>query len=146
MYGYVLFMANTGLRPDEASNLEHRDVEIVIDDETGQRILEIEVRGKRGVAFCKSMPNAVRPYERLLARPKSVQGETRRQRRRRQLDGIAEAPETPSDESPKQTEEERHSRAPVRKRGPPPLDRRPKCPARGRNHDEGAGVAVACKA
>ncbi len=32
VHDYVLFMANTGLRPDKASNLEHRDVEIVIDD------------------------------------------------------------------------------------------------------------------
>jgi len=74
VHDYVLFMANTGLRPDEASNLEHRDVQIVLDEETGQRILEIEVRGKRGVGFCKSMPNAVRPYERLLARPKPAPG------------------------------------------------------------------------
>jgi len=103
VHDYALFMANTGLRPDEASNLEHHDVEIVIDDETGQRILEIEVRGKRGVGFCKSMPNAVRPYDRLLARPKPVQGETRRQRRRRQLDGVTEAPEPPVAELPKPT-------------------------------------------
>src|SRR6202035_1659883 len=63
---YVLFMANTGLRPDEAKNLQHRDVEIVEDEATGERILEIEVRGKR-----KSMRSAARPYERLLARPRS---------------------------------------------------------------------------
>ena len=54
-------MANTGLRPDEASRLEYRDVNVVIDDETNQRILEIEVRGKRGVGYCKSMPGAVQP-------------------------------------------------------------------------------------
>ena len=30
VHDYVLFLANTGLRPDEARNLEHRDVEIVI--------------------------------------------------------------------------------------------------------------------
>ena len=58
-------MANTGLRPDEAKNLQHRDVQIVVDEATDERILEIEVRGKRGVGFCKSMPSAVRPYERL---------------------------------------------------------------------------------
>jgi integrase len=71
---YVLFMANTGLRPDEAMphNLEHRDVTIVKDHATGERILEIEVRGKRGVGHCKSMPSAVRPYERLLGRAKPV--------------------------------------------------------------------------
>ncbi len=29
VYDYILFLANTGLRPDEAKNLQHRDVEIV---------------------------------------------------------------------------------------------------------------------
>ena len=43
---------------------------IVRDEPTGERILEIEVRGKRGVGYCKSMPNAVRPYQRLLNRAK----------------------------------------------------------------------------
>ena len=43
---FVLFLANTGLRPDEAKNLQHRDVAIVKDDATGETILEIEVRGK----------------------------------------------------------------------------------------------------
>jgi integrase len=68
MHDYVLFMANTGLRPDEAKRLEYRDVEIVTDDATGETILEIEVRGKRGVGYCKSMTGAVRPFERLLQR------------------------------------------------------------------------------
>lgn len=78
VHDYVLFIANTGLRPDEAKNLQHRDVTIVVDERSGDRILEIEVRGKRGVGYCKSMPNAVRPYERLLARPKYVkQGKAR---------------------------------------------------------------------
>ncbi|WP_193725740.1 site-specific integrase [Ferruginivarius sediminum] len=63
-------MANTGLRPDEAKNLEHRDVEIVTDDWSGENVLEIEVRGKRGVGYCMSTPGAVRPYERLRDRPK----------------------------------------------------------------------------
>jgi integrase len=65
---YVLFMANTGLRPDESARLEFRDVEIVDDDASGERILVIEVRGKRGVGFCKSMPGAVLPFERLRDR------------------------------------------------------------------------------
>lgn len=72
VHDYVLFMANTGLRPDEAKNLQHRDVTIAEDEATGERILEIEVRGKRGVGYCKSMPSAVLPYERLLARAKPV--------------------------------------------------------------------------
>lgn len=67
-HDYVLFMANTGLRPDEARRLEFRDVEIVDDEATGERILEIEVRGKRGVGYCKSMPGAIRPFERVLKR------------------------------------------------------------------------------
>ena len=45
LHDFVLFMANTGLRPDEAKNLEFRDVEIVEDDYSGQRILEIEAGG-----------------------------------------------------------------------------------------------------
>lgn len=68
LHDYVLFMANTGLRPDEAKRLEYRDVEIVEDLNTDEIILEIEVRGKRGVGYCKSMPNAVRPFERMLKR------------------------------------------------------------------------------
>jgi integrase len=61
-------MGNTGLRPDEAARLEFRDVAIVTDEATGERILEIEVRGKRGVGFCKSMPGAVMPFERVRKR------------------------------------------------------------------------------
>jgi hypothetical protein len=43
-------------------------VTIVEDEASGQTILEIEVRGKRGVGYCKSMSGAVRPFERLKAR------------------------------------------------------------------------------
>jgi hypothetical protein len=68
MHDYVLFMANTGLRPDEADRLEFRDVKIVKDRDSGQTILEIEVRGKRGTGYCKSMPGAVVPFRRLKAR------------------------------------------------------------------------------
>ena len=72
VHDFVLFMANTGLRPDEAKNLQHRDVEIVTDDWSGDKILAIEVRGKRGVGYCMSTPGAVRPYERLRDRPRPV--------------------------------------------------------------------------
>jgi integrase len=72
VHDYVLFMANTGLRPDEAKNLQHRDVTIVKDESSGETILEIEVRGKRGVGYCKSTPSAVLPYQRLLNRPAYV--------------------------------------------------------------------------
>ena len=84
LHDFVLFLGNTGLRPDEAKNLQHRDVTIVTDDAMGEKILEIEVRGKRGVGYCKSMPGAVRPYERLLKRPlPGGPAQTSRARRRR---------------------------------------------------------------
>ena len=66
MHDYVLFMANTGLRPAEANNLEYRDVSI--EEEGGQTILVIEVRGKRGVGYCKSTAGAVHPFKRLRER------------------------------------------------------------------------------
>jgi integrase len=67
-HDWVLFMVNTGLRPDEAQRLQFRDVSVVVDDATGERILEIEVRGKRGVGYCKSMPGAVLPFQRVAKR------------------------------------------------------------------------------
>lgn len=75
LHDFVLFMANTGLRPDEAKNLQFRDVEIEEDEYTGENILVIEVRGKRGVGYCKSMPGAVRPYERLKSRLRTIKDE-----------------------------------------------------------------------
>jgi integrase len=68
MHDYVLFMANTGLRPDEAGLLEYRDVTVVNDRDSEQTILEIEVRGKRGVGHCKSTTGAVQPFLRLRKR------------------------------------------------------------------------------
>jgi len=68
LHDFVLFMVNTGLRPDEALRIEYRDVAIVTDEATRERILEIEVRGKRGVGYCKSMPGAVMPFRRLKDR------------------------------------------------------------------------------
>jgi integrase len=68
MHDYVLFMANTGLRPDEAARLEFRDVKIVKDPGSKETILEIEVRGKRGIGWCKSTANAVLPFQRLRDR------------------------------------------------------------------------------
>jgi integrase len=70
LHDYVLFMANTGLRPDEANHLEYRDVKIVDDQGSNETILEIEVRGKRGVGYCKSTSGAVRPFQRLVERNK----------------------------------------------------------------------------
>src|SRR5208282_6650734 len=86
-----------GVRPDEAKNLQHRDVTITADEPTGEKILEIEVRGKRGVGFCKSMPSAVRPYERLRDRPKPVPTESRRQRLLRRREGGNEPAPAPKE-------------------------------------------------
>lgn len=72
LHDYVLFMVNTGLRPDESRRIEFRDVKIVEDRGSNQTILEIDVRGKRGVGFCKSMPGAVIPFERLQKRRKAA--------------------------------------------------------------------------
>jgi integrase len=103
VYDFILFMANTGLRPDEAQNLQHRDVTIAEDEATGQEILEIEVRGKRGVGHCKSMPGAVRVYRRLLARAKPLKEESRRERQQRRKDG-GDAPPKPVKTYPQPTD------------------------------------------
>lgn len=103
VYDFVLFMANTGLRPDEAFNLQHRDVTIARDDGSREQILEIEVRGKRGVGHCKSMPGAVRVYKRLLERAKPIHGESRRERQLRRKAG-GEAPSTPTKAYPQPTD------------------------------------------
>lgn len=68
LHDFVLFMANTGLRPDEAMRLEIRDVNIEDDYATKKTILVIDVRGKTGVGYCKSMPNAVYPFTQLRGR------------------------------------------------------------------------------
>lgn len=68
LHDFVLIMANTGLRPDEAWNLEFRDVHVEDDYATKETILVIDVRGKVGVGYCKSMPNAVHPFEDLKTR------------------------------------------------------------------------------
>lgn len=68
LHDFVLFMANAGLRPDEAKRLEFRDITIEDDFATGETILVIDVRGKTGVGFCKTMPGAVEPFRRLKER------------------------------------------------------------------------------
>src|SRR6202453_4123164 len=84
LHGYVLLMANTGLRPDESARLQFRDVTVVMDEATNERILEIEVRGKRGTGYCKSMPGAVLPFDRLRnrLRPTAPEVEDARDSRR----------------------------------------------------------------
>jgi integrase len=81
LHDYVLFAVNTGLRPDEAWKLQFRDVTIVEDEATEETTLEIEVRGKRGTGYCKSMPGAVRPFERLKRRPRPLRIDASRTRR-----------------------------------------------------------------
>lgn len=103
LYDFILFMGNTGLRPDEAFNLEHRDVTIAHDDATGEELLELVVRGKRGAGHCKSMPAAVKVYKRLLARAKPGREETRRERQRRKKEG-GEAPPPAIPEFPQPTD------------------------------------------
>ena len=68
LHDFVLFMANTGLRPDEAYRLQFRDVKIVDDEATNETILHLDVRGKRGTGLCMSMPSAVRVFSRLRDR------------------------------------------------------------------------------
>ena len=76
MHDFVLIMTNTGLRPDEALRLQFRDVEIIQDADSGETILLIHLRGKRGEGICKSMPNAVRPFTRLRDRKRASITET----------------------------------------------------------------------
>ena len=90
LHDFILFVGNTGLRPDEAWNLQHRDVSIIVDHATGERILQIEVRGKRGVGYCKSMPGAVIPYERTLNRPKPTRGLLPRNRSKKNANPVLE--------------------------------------------------------
>jgi integrase len=68
LHDFVIVMANTGLRPDEAWNLEFRDVHIEDDYATQETLLVIDVRGKTGVGYCKSMPGAVHPFQTLRKR------------------------------------------------------------------------------
>ncbi len=93
LHDFVLLMANTGLRPDEVKHLEFRDVTIVTDDYSGDQILEIEVRGKRGVGYCKSMPGAVRPFERLRDRERPIDGSDINP----YAEGVAAQPPKPTD-------------------------------------------------
>lgn len=88
LHDWVLFAANTGLRPDEMLRLEFRDVEVEADHATGKTILVIDVRGKTGVGFCKSTPGAVFPFQRL--------GERREQEAKRRAAGEPTSPLDPT--------------------------------------------------
>lgn len=82
LHDYALFSANTGLRPDEAWRLQFRDMTIVEDEGSDQTILGIEVHGKRGVGYCKSMSGAVRPFGRLKARLRPPRAEAQARTKR----------------------------------------------------------------
>ncbi len=68
MHDFVLFMVNSGLRPNEALHIQKRDIEIEQDGPNNERILHIAVRGRRGVGYCKTMPGAVLPFQRIVKR------------------------------------------------------------------------------
>jgi integrase len=68
LHDFVVFMANTGLRPDEAWNLEFRDVKVEKDYGSKETILVIDVRGKTGTGYCKSMVHAVFPFQQVMNR------------------------------------------------------------------------------
>ncbi|MBH5396403.1 hypothetical protein HZZ13_01045 [Bradyrhizobium sp. CNPSo 4010] len=70
LHDLIVFMSNTGLRPDEARRLQYCDVTKAFDESTQETILEIEVRGKRGYGPCKSTQNVVPVFERLKKRNK----------------------------------------------------------------------------
>ena len=65
LHDKILFMANTGLRPDETNALEYRDVDVVNDEDLAESILVLVERGKRGTGYCESMHRAFRPFMRL---------------------------------------------------------------------------------
>lgn len=66
LHDYVVFMVNTGLKPSEAEAISYGDVEIVRDDDAGERILEIVI-GDSGDT-CLSTPAAVCAFEQMIAR------------------------------------------------------------------------------
>ena len=66
LHDYVVFMVNTGLKPSEAEAISYGDVEIVRDDDAGERILEIVIGDSDDI--CLSTPAAVRAFERMVAR------------------------------------------------------------------------------
>lgn len=70
LHDYVLFMVNSGLRPDEARHIQVRDIEIEQDGPKREKILHIAVRAKRGVGYAKTMPGAVLPFNRMVERHK----------------------------------------------------------------------------
>ena len=61
LHDYVLFMGNTGLRPDEAKNLQHRDIEIVKDRATGRKSSLSRCAESAASVFAKAQPEPCAP-------------------------------------------------------------------------------------
>jgi hypothetical protein len=103
LHDYVEFAVNTGLRPDEALRLQFGDVKVVEEEATDQTILEIEVRGKRGVGYCKSTEGAVPFFGRLKGRVRPDGGPGRSGSRNESVvndpDAVAEAADWPVNEA-----------------------------------------------
>jgi hypothetical protein len=70
LHDLVLFVANSGLCPDEAPRIQAREVEIVADGPKLDKILYIVVRGKRRAGYVKTVPRAVLPFTRVVERHK----------------------------------------------------------------------------
>jgi len=67
LFDQILFAANSGLRPDELFRIQVQDCNVT--EEGGKKIVLIRVsEGKRGFRYCKTMPGAVEPLRRALAR------------------------------------------------------------------------------
>ena len=66
LHDYMLFAVDIGLRPDEPGALNSAM-------SRSWTILEIEVRGKRSVGYCKSMPGTARLFDRLPRRLRALQ-------------------------------------------------------------------------
>tara|TARA_R110001606_G_scaffold60056_4_gene141934 strand:- start:8970 stop:10187 length:1218 start_codon:yes stop_codon:yes gene_type:complete len=78
LHDFVLFMANTGLRPDEVKHLEFRDVTIVTDEYSGDRIQGHDAwASRRGPAPDASGPPSA-PSSAVFRRLPSIRSHVRR--------------------------------------------------------------------
>ena len=68
LHDYVLFMANTGIRPDEAARLEYRDVTIVDDEQPAKPSLRSRYAANAGLAIARAPRVPCSPSERLKKR------------------------------------------------------------------------------
>lgn len=59
LYDFILFMVNIGLWFDEVNCFEYCDVSVEMDEDSGEEIFVIEVCGKCGVGYCKSINGVV---------------------------------------------------------------------------------------